>query len=143
MAAGTFSSAEPGGGEGLALALGKRLLVEVADQVLKQAVPVDLGLEAKEHGAKTDGGAVHQDELARRRDAAEAAELGMDLGRDRPAIGGAAALLDRPRPVLHQGRIDEAGPEVEDVDDLAVQPLEAPAPVGADRQLLVTVAERP
>mmetsp|Transcript_32142 Transcript_32142/g.44869 ORF Transcript_32142/g.44869 Transcript_32142/m.44869 type:complete len:313 (-) Transcript_32142:195-1133(-) len=62
-----------------------------------------------------------------------------DLAAVEPGIG----LLDGADLVLHERTVDEPCPHVQHVDGLPVEILEAPAPVGLHRQLLVIVAERP
>ena len=42
------------------------VLVEPVDQIVKQPVPVDLGLEVREDRTEPDGGAVHQHKFGRR-----------------------------------------------------------------------------
>src|SRR3546814_202187 len=56
------------------LALFQRRHVKAGDQVVEQPVPVDLGLQVQEDTTEADGGAVHEDEFARRGDAAELAQ---------------------------------------------------------------------
>ena len=106
-------------------------------------MPVDLGLEAGEHRAEPDGGAVHEDEFARRGDAAKPPEFPVDLLRHRRPVNAALGVLDAPHLVVHQRRVDELGPEVEHVDDLAAEVLEAPGLVGMDREILLAPRQRP
>ena len=49
--------------------------IEVGDQLHEQPVPVHLCLQVQEHRAQADRGPVHEHELARRRDAADLAQL--------------------------------------------------------------------
>src|SRR3546814_6570765 len=62
----------------LPLARRQRGLVKVVDQLVEQPVPVDLGPEMHEHRAEADRRAIHEDEFAGRRDAAERPELAVD-----------------------------------------------------------------
>src|SRR3546814_6659432 len=74
---------------------GKPVDVEVADEVVEHPVPVDLGIQVHEHRAEADGGAIHQHELARRRDPAEAAQFLVHLAGDLGAVEAAVVAQDR------------------------------------------------
>src|SRR5882724_6373420 len=87
------------------LSAGQLLWLEIADQLVEQTVPIDLGLEPEEHRAQADGGPVHQHELPGRGDAAEPAKLAMHLFRRLAAIDAVLLLLDPARAVLQQGRV--------------------------------------
>ena len=80
--------------------VGKRLAVEIIDQVMEQIVPVHLGAEMHEHRSETDGGAVHQHELTRRPDAADTLQFAMHLTGQFTSGGTVAKLLNRPDLVL-------------------------------------------
>jgi len=108
---------------------------------VEHAVPVDLGTQPGEHAAEADGGAVHEHELAGRRDPADAAEFAMHLAGDAGTVDGVAVLLDRLNPVLHQRCIEEPRPVVEDVDQFPAEVLEAPGLVGMDLEFLVVVTK--
>src|SRR5690606_27601986 len=82
--------------------------VEIRDQVVKQPVPVDFGREMQKDAAQTDGGAVHEDEFARRRHTAQLPQLAVYLLRDFATVQPAFLhFLDAARTVLQQRRIDE------------------------------------
>ena len=103
------------GGEQLGLAAGEGGRVELGDHLVEQAVPVDLGLEAQEHGAKADRGAVHDHELARDVDAARAVQLGDHPLGDLAAVDVAGQLAERLALVLEQRLEHEARPDVQRV----------------------------
>src|SRR5712671_3577171 len=116
----------------LRLARGEDALVEIVDQLVEQAVPVDLGLEMEEHRAEADRGAVHEDKGARRRDAAQAADVAVHLLGDVAAIDPAILLLDLAAAVVEQRCVDETRPLVQDLDHRLRQVLEAPGLIGVD-----------
>src|SRR5436190_3901826 len=74
---------------------------EVFHRRLKQAVEVELGAQMQEHRTKTDGGAVHQHELARQRDRTFFAQRVVHLeGLAAAVIAGLHAVADAAHPVL-------------------------------------------
>src|SRR5579863_2738855 len=129
------------------LALGEYALVEIVDQLVKQPVPVDLGLQMEEHRTEADRGAVHEDKGARGRDAAEPADVAVDVVDEAAPIsikvGGAGLglLLDHPRPVVEQRAVDKGGPAVQHLDHLVRQLAETPAAVGLDREFAVVALQ--
>src|SRR6202022_3516062 len=80
----------PGGGGRRLLTGWGHGLVEIVDQIVKHAVPVEFGLEVHEHRAEPDRGAIHKDEFARRPDPAEPADVAMHALCNGGAIGSAA-----------------------------------------------------
>src|SRR5437764_1062031 len=116
LGSGTARNRKAGRLEASRLPTGQLLWLEIADQLMEQTVPIDLGLEPEEHRAQADGGPVHQHELPGRGDAAEPAQLAMHLLGRLAAIDAVLLLLDPARPILQQGRVDELGPKVEDLD---------------------------
>src|SRR5690349_9460678 len=93
---------QAGGAERRALPPRQLADIEAGDQLVEEAMPVDLGLEVEEHRAEADRRAVHEDELARRRDAAEAPQLGMHLLDDLAAVLPLPGLLDLAPTVVEQ-----------------------------------------
>ena len=93
--------------------------------------------------AQADGRPVHEDEFPGRRDAPQTAQFPVHLTGDPGPIDAAFGFLDTAFPVLHQRRIDKPRPVVEDLDHLQAEVGEAPGLVGADRQVLVLVAQSP
>src|SRR6266550_8226164 len=89
-----FRRGDAGAVEGGFLAAGQHALVEIVDQLVEQAGPVDARLQVQEHRAEPDRGAIHEDEGARRGDAAELADVAMDVVDDLAAINAAALFLD-------------------------------------------------
>src|SRR5262245_22829949 len=81
--------------------------LETLDQAHEQAVPVHFRLQVQEHRTQAYGRPVHEDELARRGDAAGLAQALVDAGGNLAAVVAAVGLLDQPRPVLHQGAVEE------------------------------------
>src|SRR5258705_9953838 len=79
LASALFRRRDAGAVEGGFLAAGQDALVEIVDQLVEQAVPVDARLQVQEHRAEADRGAVHEDKGARRGDAAQAADVAMDV----------------------------------------------------------------
>src|SRR3546814_406749 len=59
IVAGSFGFRHAGGLERLGLAPRQRIHVEAADQLVEEAVPVDLGLEMQEDGAEAEIGRAH------------------------------------------------------------------------------------
>ena len=96
----------------------------------------------QEHRAEADGGAVHQHEFARRGDATDTAQLGMHLLRHLAAIHAVVDFLDRAHAVLHQRRIDEARPEIQHLDLVLRQIVEAPVRIGMHGQFVIAIAQR-
>src|SRR5947209_19874616 len=122
------------------------MLVEIVDHLVEQAMPVDLGLEMQKDRAEADRGAVHEDKSARRRDAAQPANVAVDTVDEAAAVpGGRAAfplLLDHPRTVIEQRAVNKGGPTVQDGDHLIREVAETPAAIGLDRQLPVVALQR-
>src|SRR5260370_38543220 len=92
------------------------------------------GYVVQEYRAEPDRSAVHKDELARRPDPAELADVAVHALGDGGAIGSAALFLDQPLAVLEQRPIDEQGPAGQHVDHLARQIAETPALIGVGRE---------
>src|SRR6185312_5985666 len=116
--------------------------VEILDQLVEEPVPVDLGGEVEEDRAEADRRAVHEDELARRADAAELPQVAMHGLGDIAAIDAGFLFLDPPLAVVEQRRVDEARPAAQDGDHLARETLEAPGLVGMDGERLVLALQR-
>src|SRR5262245_5477068 len=111
-------------------------------RLIEQAVEIELGAQVDEDTAKADGGAVHEDEFARHADRSLLLQGAVHLeGLPATILGGRDAVGDRAHPVLEQRPIDEAGPDVEDVDQLVVESREAPGLIGADDAIAVIVQE--
>src|SRR5579883_1737604 len=99
---------------------------------------IQLGAKSQEHAAEADRGAVHEDEFARHGQRALRLQSLVHGERLAPAVmarldavgAGANAIVD-------QRSIDEARPDVERVDRLALQFDEAPGLVGVDDPRLV------
>ena len=104
---------------------------EVLDRLVEQPIEIEFRRQMQEHGAEADGGAVHEHELARHRDRAPGLErlmhpegfLAAVFGRLHPVGDGAHAIVE-------QRAVDEPCPDIERIDQLAVEPLEAPGLVG-------------
>src|SRR5436309_3051761 len=128
--------------EGGLLAVGQDLFVEIVDQLMEQAVPINARLQMQEHRSEADRGAVHKDKGARRRDAAKAADVAMHAVGEIAAIDAASLLLDHPGTVVEQRPVNVGGPAVQYGDHVARQIAEPPAPIGIDRQRLVVCFER-
>src|SRR5580704_17203575 len=92
---------------------GQRIDIEIGDQLVEESIPVDLGFVMKKYRAKADGGAVHEDEFARRPHAAEATHLAVHLLRHVAAIDPAILLLDLAAAIIEQRRVDEARPLIQ------------------------------
>ena len=77
-----------GRGERLRLALAQGLRLEIVDQLVEQAVPVDLRLQMHEDRAQPHGGPVHEHEFARRlaRRRGAAARLCTSSAMSRPVL---------------------------------------------------------
>src|SRR6185437_8228672 len=86
--------------EGGLLAAGEDLFVEIVDQLVEQAVPIDARLQMQEYRSQADRGVVHKDKGARRRDAAKAADVAMHAVGEVAAIHAASLLLDHPGAVV-------------------------------------------
>src|SRR5690242_9546845 len=137
-----FGQRDAGLFEGGLLAAGQDLLVEIVDQLVEQAMPVDARLQMQEHRAQADRGAVHKDKSARRRDAAEAADIPMDAVGEIAAVNSAALLLDHAGAVVEQRAVDVSRPPVQHGDHVARQIAKTPAAISVHRQRLVVVFER-
>src|SRR5438105_7587332 len=111
--------------QGGLLAPGQDMLVEIVDQLMEQAVPIDARLKVQEHRAEPDRGAVHKDEGARRRDAAELADVAMDAVGDLAAVHPAALFLDHAGAVVEQWTVNISRPTVQHGDHVARQIAEA------------------
>ena len=109
----------PGRGQRRMLAGGQRRFVEILDQLVEQAVPVDLGLQMHEHRAEPDRGPVHKHKLARRPNPAEPANVAVHAFDHRGAIGPVRLFLDQPRSIVEQRAIDKPRPTVQHLDHLA------------------------
>src|SRR5919106_422820 len=125
------------------LAAGQGVEIENPDQLHEQLVPVDLGLEGHEHRAEADRGAVHQHELARRRDPADLAQPPLYIEHHLAPLAARIGLLNQARPVLEQRRVHERGPKVQGLDHLLAQVFEPPRLVGAHGEVLIAALERP
>ena len=106
-------------------------------------MPVDLRLQVQEHRAQADRRPVHEDKGARRRDAAEAAQVAMHVvDQVLPVGAGFRALLDHPGAVVEQRAVDKARPAVQHVDQLVRQIAEPPEAIRLDRQFAVVALQR-
>ena len=112
------------------LALVEGLRLELMDEIMEQAIPVDLRLQVHEDRSEADGGPVHEDEFARWRHRAETAQFGMDAFRHVAAIDAAIMLVNAARLVFQQRAIDEMRPAIEHIDHLVIEALESPAFIG-------------
>ncbi len=120
----------------------ERRRVEAVDEAVEHGVPVDLRLQMHEDGSETDGGAVHEDELARRAHPAQFAQFRMHFVRHGRAVEAAFAFLDFLHLVLQQRRIDEFRPDIEDIHQFVRDIRETPCLVGVRGAVSVAVAER-
>src|SRR5579862_5398575 len=77
----------------VALAAGEGSFVEIVDQLMEQAVPVDLRLEVEEDRAEPDRGAVHEDKGARRRDAAQSPDVAVYVVDEAAAVAAGRRLF--------------------------------------------------
>src|SRR5262249_23805168 len=116
-------------------------LVEIVDQLMKQPIPVDLGLQMKKAGAEPDRGAVHEHEFAGRPDAAKPANVAMDTLCDRCSVGGASLLLDQSLAIFQQWAIDELCPAVQHIDDLTRQIAETPTLISMNGEIAIAVLQ--
>src|SRR5262249_2634493 len=93
--------------------------------------------------AKPDGGTIHEDELAGNGDRPLALQRLVDAERfPAPVLGRSDAVRDGPDAVVDQRAVDEAGPYVQRLDEVAVELLEAPNLIGVDDAGLVAL-EKP
>src|SRR5215217_394301 len=128
--------------QGRRLALAELVEREPLDLGLEQAVEVELGLEVQEDPAEPDRRPIHEDELARHRHRALLPQRHVDLvGLPAAVFGRAHALGDAADPIGQERPVDEAGPDVEDVDQLGRELLEAPDLIGMDDPVAVVVQE--
>ena len=103
---------------------------------------VELGPKVEHDRPEADRGAVHQHEFARDGDRPFGPEAPLYLPSLAPAVGfGPDAVGKGADAVVDERRIDEARPDVEDVDHLAAEVAEAPGLVGVDDALAVLVLE--
>ena len=80
-------------------------------------VVVQLGPQVQEDGAEADGGPVHEDELARDGHRPPLLQRLVDLeGLAAAVFAGLDPVRDGAHPVVEERPVDEAGPDVEDVD---------------------------
>src|SRR5689334_9952743 len=101
----------PGAKQRLLLPPGEYRFVEILDQLVKQAVPVDLRLQVQEHRSEPDRRPVHEDKGARRRDAAETAQVAMYVvDQALPVRARFGALLDHAGAIIKQRAVDKACP---------------------------------
>ena len=98
-------------------------------------------LQVQEHRAEPDRGPVHEDEFARRPNAAEPADVAMDGLGYLATVGAALLVLDRPLAVVEQWAVDKERPAVQHLDHLAREIAEAPALVGVDREVAVAALQ--
>src|ERR1700745_1082944 len=64
-----------GADERILLPSRERCHVEIVDQLVEEAVPVDFGLQMHEDRAEAYRGTIHEDEFARRLDATQVADV--------------------------------------------------------------------
>src|SRR6202007_2986079 len=89
LAGGMLAIRHPGCRKRGMLTRGERGLVEIVDQLVEQAIPVDLGLQGQKHRAKPDCSAVHEDEFTRRSDPAKSTNVAMHALGHRSAVDAA------------------------------------------------------
>src|SRR4030095_4001498 len=113
--------------EGLALALADGIEAKAFDRGIEDVVPVELGPQMQEHTAQPDGGAVHEHKLTRHPHRTFFLQrLVHGKGFLAPVLTGRGAVGDLTLAVLEQRPIDEAGPDVENIDQLVAETDEAP-----------------
>src|SRR5947209_11440090 len=103
---------------------------------------IELGTKMQHDRAEADRRPIHQHELARDGDRAERTQALLDL----PHLAAAVSMRRHPvrnraHAIVEERRIDEAGPDVERVDDLVGELLEAPAAISLDDAVAVVVAQ--
>ncbi len=68
----------------------------------------------------------------------------MNLERLPPSIFGRLhAIGDAAHPIGQERPIDETRPDIERIDQVAIEPLEAPGLIGMDDPILIVVASSP
>src|SRR5262245_17418329 len=109
----------PGSAEGRLLS---RLDVpqhEASDGVVEDVVPVEPGAQMQEDAAEADRRTVHEHELARHLHRPFLLQrLVHGEGFPAPVLAGRGAIGDLALAVVEQGAVDEAGPDIQRVDQL-------------------------
>src|SRR3954453_5423239 len=95
-----------------------------------------------EYSAKTDGRAIHEDEFARHPDRALLLQCLVHLeGLSASVLGRRHAIGNRSDAIFHERPINEAGPDVERIDQLLGEAVEAPGLIGMDDARPVAILE--
>src|SRR3954451_7905357 len=100
---------------------------EILDRLVEQLVKIELRAQMQEHGAKPNGGAIHEYELARHRDRTSLFERLMYAeGLATAVFGRFHAIGEAAHPIVQQRPVNESRPDVERIDHFPAEPAEAP-----------------
>src|SRR6516164_10084429 len=109
---------------------------------MEEPVPIDLGPQVHEHRAEPDSCAVHKDELTRRSDPAQTADIAVDTLGHAGAIGSAPLFLNQPLAIIEQRAVDEQSPAIQHRDHFARQIAKTPALVSVDGEVAIVALQR-
>src|SRR4029079_3912356 len=118
--------------------------LEALDRLIEQAIEIQFRRQMQEDGAETDGGTVHEHELARHCHGAPGLErLVYPEGLLPPIFRWLHPVGDRAHAIIEQRPVNEPCPDVERVDQIAREPLETPGLVGVHDQCIVLAQKAP
>ena len=112
---------------------GLRRAAGLPECLIEKTAEIQFGIEVEEDGPQSDGSAIHEDEFLGHADRSLGLELLDHLHHLAPPIlPGRNSVRHGPHAVFQQRAVDEAGPDIQDLDHVAAQALEAPKLIGMD-----------
>src|SRR5580704_19533579 len=120
------------------LALGDAIEREILDRFIEQFVEVQLRAQVQKHRTKPDRGAINEHEFARHGDGALLLECLVHTKGFAPAVFRRPySVGDGAHAIVKERRIDEARPDIERVDQIALELAEAPSLIGVHDEIVV------
>src|ERR1700737_3395754 len=115
---------------------------EVLDGCIKQPVEIEFRSQMQKHRAKSNGGAIHEHELARHGDRPALFERLVHAKSLAPAVVGRLYPISQAaHPIIQKRPVNEARPDVERLDHLATQALEPPGLVCTHDEIVISAQE--
>src|SRR5262245_29242064 len=112
------------------------------DRLVEQTVEIEFRREVEKDRAKPNGSPVHEDEFARHRHRAPGLKRLMHAKSFlAPVFGRFHAVGNGSHPVVEQRAIYEACPDIEGIDQLAVEPLESPGLVSVHHEVVIATQQ--
>src|SRR5262245_1632521 len=112
------------------------------DGFVEQAVEIDFRGEVEKDRAKPNGSPVHEDEFARyRHRTLRLKRLMHAKGFPAAVFGRFHAIGDGSHPVVEQRAVNETCPDIQGIDQLAVEPLEPPGLVSVHYELVIAAQQ--